>query len=151
MLFFRQGTKQDKKDNSEFVKKQNRAEKHKESPKFFFYHMLYNSQISYIGYCYSYNDEKRWSKSLRLMIFNPSMSHKKYNISLVAFVVRGEGLWASLLRTLTLGFCILRMEIIEWGGVWMRLLAVTMMIESDNVCKTLLSPVLDEEEAVHQL
>lgn len=28
IAFFRQGTKQNKKDNSKFVKKQNRAEKH---------------------------------------------------------------------------------------------------------------------------
>lgn len=32
----------------------------KETPKkIFFYHMLYNSQISYIGYYYSYNDDKK--------------------------------------------------------------------------------------------
>ena len=47
----------------------------------------------------------------------------------MAFVVGGEGLWASLLRTLTLSFCILRMEIIEWGGSWVRLLAIIMMTE----------------------
>lgn len=69
----------------------------------------------------------------------------------MAFVIGGEGLWASLLRILTLGFCILRMEIIEWGGSWVRLFAVIMMTERDNVCKILLSLVLGEEEAVHQL